>query len=89
MPDTGMPAELNTEFRQVVQLDTMKTASTAVLTAIRLNLLAGLDLVNQHIEAGTFHTVGPKGSAPPAESGRLTLALLNLVDDELARRNQR
>ena len=51
-------------------------APTETLRLIRGNLLAGLDRVAATIEAGTFHDVGPKGAAPPAESGNLTLALL-------------
>ena len=62
-------------------------ADTATLTTIRTNLLAGLDQVAASIQAGTFHTVGPKGSAPPSQSGHLTMALLNGVNAELARRN--
>jgi len=61
-------------------------ADTAALSTIRTNLLAGLDLVAASIADGSFHTVGPKGSAPPSESGQLTLALLNGVDAELERR---
>lgn len=52
------------------------------LWVVRANLLAGLDEVAAHIEAGTFHTVGPKGAAPPSQSGQLTLALLRLVELE-------
>lgn len=59
---------------------------TAALEEVRANLLAGLDVVAARIEAGTFHTVGLKGAAPPAQSGQLTLALLRLVDTELASR---
>lgn len=61
-------------------------ASTATLTTIRTNLLAGLDRVAASIADGTFHDVGPKGAAPPAQSGHLTLALLAGVTDELERR---
>jgi hypothetical protein len=60
--------------------------STAALETIRGNLLRGLDAVAGHLAAGTFHTCGPKGSAPPSQSGLLTLALLNGVNAELAAR---
>lgn len=60
-------------------------ASTAALQAIERNLHAGLDVVAGHLAAGTFHTCGPKGAAPPSQSGRLTLALLDGVTAELAR----
>ncbi|RKR92637.1 hypothetical protein BDK92_7079 [Micromonospora pisi] len=65
-----------------------EAASTETLHTIRANLLAGLDRVAGHLAAGTFHRVGPKGSAPPAQSGLLTLALLEGVDAELAHRNE-
>jgi hypothetical protein len=61
-------------------------ADTATLEIIRSNLLGGLDKVVESLDAGTFHTVGPKGSAPPAQSGHLTLALLDEVEAELERR---
>lgn len=60
-------------------------ASTAALQAIERNLLGGLDVVATHLAAGTFDTCGPKGAAPPSQSGRLTLALLAGVTAELAR----
>lgn len=60
--------------------------STAILLAIRENLLAGLDQVAASLEDGTFTACGPKGSAPPAQSGLLTLALLDGVNRELATR---
>lgn len=62
-------------------------SSTAALLAIRENLLGGLDLVAGHVAAGTFTTVGSKGSAPPCQSGQLTMVLLAGVDAELAVRN--
>lgn len=68
--------------------DGFTAASTSTLHTIRANLLAGLDRVADHIEAGTFHTVGPKGSAPPSQSGQTTLALLRRLDAELERRPQ-
>lgn len=64
----------------------MHAASIEALTAIRGNLLAGLERVAEHVDAGTFHTVGDKGKAPPAQSGQTTLALLNVVEGELHRR---
>lgn len=56
------------------------------LTVIRGNLLAGLERVADEVAAGTFHDVGPKGAAPPSQSGHLTLALLEGVEAELADR---
>ena len=61
-------------------------ASTATLMTIRSNLLSGLDAVAATLADGTFTTVGIKGTAPPSQSGQLTLALLAGVDAELARR---
>lgn len=63
-----------------------ESASTVALRAIRRNLLDGLDTVAGHLAAGTFHTCGPKGAAPPSQSGRLTLALLDGVTAELETR---
>jgi len=65
-----------------------ETASTGTLTVIAANLRRGLDVVAERIADGTFHAVGPKGAAPPAQSGQLTLALLNGVQDELERRRR-
>lgn len=59
---------------------------TPALEVIRLNLHQGLRLVLAHRDAGTLHRVGPKGAAPPIESGALTLSLLIAVDEELAHR---
>jgi hypothetical protein len=63
-------------------------ASTEALHAVRTNLLAGLDKVAGHLDAGTFDTIPPKKASPPSQSGQLTLALLNAVDAELAARAQ-
>lgn len=68
--------------------DSFRSHSTETLLTIRANLRAGLDKVAGHLDAGTFHDVGDKGKAPPAESGRLTLALLLQVDAELERRRK-
>lgn len=62
--------------------------STDVLRTVRANLRAGLDKVTGHFDAGTFHTVGDKGKAPPSQSGQITLALLRQVDAELDRREK-
>ena len=62
-------------------------APTAVLVAVRENLLNGLDLVAKHITAGTFSVIAPGRASPPSQSGHITLALLRGVDAELARRN--
>lgn len=66
----------------------MHAASTESLATIRGNLLAGLERIAEHVDAGTFHTVGGKGKAPPAQSGHTTLALLHVVEAELQRREQ-
>lgn len=65
-----------------------ETASTETLRVIAGNLRRGLDVIAQRLADGTFHTVGPKGAAPPAQAGHLTLALLDGVTAELARRDQ-
>lgn len=62
-------------------------ATTDTLHTVQGNLLRGLDRVAASIAAGTFHTVGPKGAAPPAQSGHLTLTLLRIVETELTARN--
>jgi hypothetical protein len=64
-------------------------APTAALETVRTNLLAGLDRIAAALADGTFTTCGPKGAAPPAQSGHLTLALLAGVDAELATRPDR
>lgn len=61
--------------------------STETLTVIAGNLRRGLDVVADRIAAGTFHTVGAKGAAPPSQSGQVTLALLDGIQAELAHRN--
>lgn len=66
-----------------------ETATTDTLIAIRSNLLTGLERVEQAIADGTFTTVGPKGSAPPSQSGQTTLALLIALDEEIATRANR
>lgn len=66
--------------------DGFEVASTETLQRIRANLLRGLDRVAAALADGTFDAVGPKGSAPPSQSGNLTLALLAGVDRELERR---
>lgn len=63
-------------------------ASTKTLRTVERNLLRGLDVVAGTLAAGTFETCGPKGSAPPAQSGHLTLALLAGVRSELATRKE-
>jgi hypothetical protein len=60
--------------------------STEALLAVRLNLLAGLDRIATSLTDGSFTTCGAKGQAPPAQSGHLTLWLLDGVDTELERR---
>jgi len=60
--------------------------TTETLLTTRKNLLQGLEKISETIEAGSFHTVGPKGAAPPSQAGQLTLALLLLVQEELGSR---
>lgn len=69
-------------------MDDFERASTKTLRGIRCNLLGGLDKVARSLDAGTFHDVGPKGAAPPAQSGQLTLALLHQVERELRSRDE-
>ena len=64
----------------------IEDASTDTLLAVRDHLLAGLDVVAERLADGTFNVVGPKGSAPPSQSGQLTLALFYGVETELALR---
>lgn len=61
-------------------------ASTEDLLTTQKNLLDGLGLVGQHIQAGTFKLAVKEGSAPPSQSGWLTLILLMGVEDELEAR---
>jgi hypothetical protein len=63
-----------------------ENTSTATLKIIRANLLLGLEKVAATIEDGSFHTVGPKGEAPPSQSGTLTLFLLQGIEAELEKR---
>lgn len=60
---------------------------TETLHALRANLLAGLDKVATHIEAGTLDTIQPGKASSPRDSGHLTLMLLDGIDPELAERN--
>lgn len=60
---------------------------TPTLLATWENLRKGLDEVNKSLQNGTFHKVGPKGAAPPSQSGQLTLAFALAVHAELSRRN--
>ena len=59
---------------------------TEALLTIQQNLLKGLSVVAKHLEAGTFDVSAKEGSAPPSESGYLTLVLLLGVEDELESR---
>lgn len=61
-------------------------ADTETLLIIRGNLLRGLEKVAATIADGTFETVGPKGAAPPSQSGQTTLALLTGIEAELESR---
>lgn len=63
-------------------LSGFEAADTQTLLTIRANLLQGLDRVAANLAAGTFETVGPKGAAPPSQSGQTTLALLSGLEAE-------
>ena len=67
-------------------MDGFAAAPTRVLETIRGNLLAGLDLVDEHITAGTIDEPFGKAGTPPRQSGQTTRILLDGVDAELARR---
>lgn len=64
----------------------MDETSVEALMAVRENLLDGLSVVGQHVEAGTFKVSKKEGSAPPSQSGWLTIVLLLGVEDELESR---
>lgn len=64
------------------------TVSTKALLQIQENLHNGLNLVAKHLENGTFHKVGAKGAAPPAQAGQLTLWFLASVNEELEGRKR-
>lgn len=64
----------------------MDETSVEALMAVRENLLRGLSAVGQHVEAGTFNVSKKEGSAPPSQSGWLTIVLLLGVEDELESR---
>jgi len=61
--------------------------TTATLLKTWNNLKKGLDKVSTSLEDGSFNAVGPKGAAPPSESGQTTLWFALAVDAELNRRN--
>jgi hypothetical protein len=63
-----------------------ENATTDVLLITRGRLLQGLELVAKHVADGSFHTVGPKGEAPPSQAGQLTRIFLEEIGKELARR---
>jgi hypothetical protein len=60
--------------------------STESLFKIRANLLSGLEKVDKSLDDETFEIAGEKGSAPPSQSGRLTLGLLLRVQEVLTER---
>lgn len=66
-------------------MDFSKT-DTKVLLKTWANLKKGLDAVNVIIKNGTFHTVGPKGAAPPSQAGHTTLWFALAVHQELTKR---
>lgn len=65
-----------------------ENTSTKNLKILRTNLIKGLDLVAKSIADGTFHQVGPKGSAPPAQGGQITLIFFYSVTNELIKRGE-
>ncbi len=69
-------------------MDGFEQATTETLKLIHANLLRGLETVAETIDKGTFHTVGHKGSAPPSQSGTLTLALLHGIEAVLESRGE-
>ncbi len=64
----------------------LEQASTEALLGIQGNLLKGLGIVAEHLDAGTFNKSVKEGAAPPSQSGWLTLMLLMSVEDELESR---
>lgn len=60
--------------------------STKDLKVLWKNLKKGLDKVSESLDDGTFHNVGPKGEASPAQSGQMTLWFAMAVDTELTKR---
>ncbi len=63
-----------------------RKAATEVLLQIQRNLIDGLAIVAKHLDEGTAGVSKKEGSAPPVESGWLTLVLLVGVEDELESR---
>lgn len=74
------------EGRVLVPATGFGATPTAILLAVQDNLVAGMGQVVASLNDGTFIQCGPKGAAPPAESGQLTLALLDGIRRELAGR---
>jgi hypothetical protein len=62
---------------------------TPVLLRLRGNLLRGLDMLAEHLDAGTLDMIQPGKASTPREGGHLTLMLLDGIDTELAERNAR
>lgn len=62
------------------------STKTKDLLALWKNLKGGLDKVSESLVDGTFNTVGPKGEAPPSQSGQTTLWFAMAVDRELTSR---
>ena len=60
--------------------------STETLLVIQGNLLRGLGVIAEHLEAGTFEVSKKEGSAPPSQGGWITLILLLGIEDELEAR---
>lgn len=59
-------------------------AKTETLLTIRENLLRGLTVLGQHVDAGTAHDIPEKRASSPVEAGSITLGILKRLDEELA-----
>lgn len=66
-------------------MDFSKTDTRVLLTTWN-NLKSGLDKVDAATKNGTFNTVGPKGEAPPSQSGWTTQWFAKAVHAELHKR---
>jgi hypothetical protein len=62
-------------------------AQTETLLATREDLLGGLKLVWDHMQAGDAHVIHEGHSTRPIDAGVITLALLEGCEAELTRRN--
>lgn len=63
-------------------------ATTESLLITRENLLRGLTVLGEHVDAGTAHAVPEGKASSPLEAGSITLGLLKRLDEELAWRSK-